>query len=231
MNLNSSPSWKQLVSCGAVLSIALGAGSLVGSEPTPTIVGEYAEARTCDVWTGPCFANGEMNLRGDHAVLAWKIDRGSWLGTRLDGLVIVLSIDAEGTLGTDVEGAVRGVAYCDSRATKAQRRALVGLVQNLAPAYTKRILKVKSAEISYRREGMRVAVQVGKNPVVKLETTPLRAHCDLICGNEDQFYPALAKTTGAECAKTVVHFYRGKTLGPRWSSPNARSALVGRFKI
>ena len=31
--------------------------------------GKYIEARTCDVYTAPCFANAEMNLTGKHAVM------------------------------------------------------------------------------------------------------------------------------------------------------------------
>ncbi|MBI5757839.1 MAG: hypothetical protein HZA46_04910, partial [Planctomycetales bacterium] len=38
------------------------------------ITGEYIEARTCDVYTGPCFANGEVGTTGNEAVLAWKVD-------------------------------------------------------------------------------------------------------------------------------------------------------------
>ena len=33
-----------------------------------TITGKYVEARTCDVWTGPCFANAEFDLTGKNAV-------------------------------------------------------------------------------------------------------------------------------------------------------------------
>ena len=41
------------------------------------ITGQYVEARTCDVWTGPCFANADFNLTGKNAMMAWKIDKGS----------------------------------------------------------------------------------------------------------------------------------------------------------
>ena len=40
------------------------------------LTGQYIEARTCDIWTGPCFANSEMNLTGKNAVMGWKIDKG-----------------------------------------------------------------------------------------------------------------------------------------------------------
>src|SRR5438874_12669828 len=63
------------------------------------VTGHYIEARTCDVWTGPCFANAEMNLGGKHAVLAWKIDKGTLDNATLDGLGIVAVVAASDTLG------------------------------------------------------------------------------------------------------------------------------------
>src|SRR6266478_211366 len=52
------------------------------------ISGDYLESRTCDVWTGPCFANAEMNLGGKQAVLAWKVKEGTFDSVRLDGLSV-----------------------------------------------------------------------------------------------------------------------------------------------
>ena len=40
------------------------------------IVGHYMEARTCQVYTGPCFANGEVGVTGKDAVMAWSIQSG-----------------------------------------------------------------------------------------------------------------------------------------------------------
>src|SRR5258707_10474180 len=75
---------------------ALGAvSSTLGAE----ISGEYLEARTCDVYTGPCFANGEIGIAGKEAVMAWKIDEGRWAGEDLAGLGVALVIKANDTLG------------------------------------------------------------------------------------------------------------------------------------
>ena len=41
---------------------------LAAPAPAANLTGRYVEARTCDIWTGPCFANAEMNLTGKHAV-------------------------------------------------------------------------------------------------------------------------------------------------------------------
>ena len=68
------------------------------------IKGSYIEARTCDVWTGPCFANAEVNLTGKHAILGWKIDEGNLDGVKLDGLSVVAIVAASDTLGLTQTG-------------------------------------------------------------------------------------------------------------------------------
>jgi hypothetical protein len=46
-----------LIGCLATLG---GISSVTAAE----ISGEYLEARTCDVYTGPCFANGDTTRKG-----------------------------------------------------------------------------------------------------------------------------------------------------------------------
>ena len=63
------------------------------------ISGEYIEARTCNVYTGPCFANAEMGLAGKEALMAWKVDKGQWNGVNVDGLGAAVIVTAENTIG------------------------------------------------------------------------------------------------------------------------------------
>ena len=49
------------------------------------IRGDYVEARTADVFTGPCFSNAEIFISGNRAVMAWKVTEGSWNGVDLRG--------------------------------------------------------------------------------------------------------------------------------------------------
>lgn len=215
----------------SVLAFVVSADPLSVAQASPQKVeGEYIEARTCDVWTGPCFANGEINLRGDKAVMGWAVRTGTFNGVRLDGLKVAASIDAEGTLGTGAEGKARAVVYVDRRANEAQGEALVELAKALAGEYLRNIVKVHTGEeISFSREGSRVEFRVGND--VEIRTKALSMHCDVICGNEEQAYPTLASTLAAECAKTVSHAYRGSALGSRWSDPGARSAIIGSFSL
>src|SRR6266851_2263826 len=97
-----------------------------GGIPSHSIYGDYIEARTADVYTGPCFANSEAGLIGNLAVFGWKVDKGSWQGVNLDGLSVMGVIHASSTLG-DVSRTVypvKAVLIVDDRADADQRLAL-----------------------------------------------------------------------------------------------------------
>ena len=47
--------------------------SFAATNPSNNIYGDYVEARTADVYTGPCFANSEVGLTGELAVFGWRV--------------------------------------------------------------------------------------------------------------------------------------------------------------
>src|SRR5208337_4301369 len=73
--------------------------SLVAQE----IRGDYLETRSADVYTGQCFANGEVNLVGNEAILAWHVRSGGWDGVQLQGLTIAAEVRANGSPGDPYE--------------------------------------------------------------------------------------------------------------------------------
>src|SRR5260370_28171028 len=88
------------------------------------LTGKYVEARTCDVYTAPCFANAEMNLAGKHAVMGWRVDQGAVDGVQLDGLSVVAVVAASDTLGLKQTGPAKALIIVDDKTTSAQRDAL-----------------------------------------------------------------------------------------------------------
>ena len=54
----------------AFTSISFAAGTII---PASGIHGNYIEARTADVFTGPCVANGEAEQVGREAIFGWNI--------------------------------------------------------------------------------------------------------------------------------------------------------------
>src|SRR5437773_7929780 len=67
------------------------------------IRGDYVETRSADVYTGQCFANGEVNLVGNEAILAWHVKDGAWDGVPLAGMTVAAAVRANGTLGDPYE--------------------------------------------------------------------------------------------------------------------------------
>ena len=61
------------------------------------IQGRYIEARNAEVYASHCFANSELGISGDLAVMAWQVDRGAHNGVPLDGLSVVAVIRASST--------------------------------------------------------------------------------------------------------------------------------------
>src|SRR5438552_18366602 len=92
------------------------------------VSGEYVEARTAEVFTGGCIMGSEAETVGKNAVLAWKVDRGSFNGVALDGLTVVAAIAGDRNLGIDEIGgakaATRSALFVDNRANAAQQMAL-----------------------------------------------------------------------------------------------------------
>lgn len=197
----------------------------------PSVTGQYVEARNCDVWTGPCFANAEMNLTGKHAVIGWKIERGSNAGVKLDGLGVVAVVAASDTLGLAQTAPSKAILIVDSKATPAQRDALVSLARGQGGDLLKNVISVQSAKVDVDviqcKEGGCARLEAGK---AKIETRCLDHH-DKVCGNESAFYPPLTKGVKATAAMAVEHSFTGPAFNETWSDAERRGAYVGKFEI
>src|SRR5438045_4314137 len=90
-----------------------------------SVSGAYVEARTAEVFTGGCIMGSEAETVGKNAVLAWKVDRGSFNGVVLDGLTVVAAIAGDRNLGIDEIGgakaATRSALIVDNRDKAAEK--------------------------------------------------------------------------------------------------------------
>jgi hypothetical protein len=193
--------------------------------------GQYIEARTCDIWTGPCFANSEMNLTGKNAVLGWKVEKGSLDDVKLDGLSVVAVLAASDTLGLTQTGEGRAILIVDSRASDSQKAALVNFVKKQGGDLVKNIVAVQSAkvELSLCECDDKACARL-KAGAATIETRCLKDH-DRICGHEDTFYPPLAKGVSAKPAVASQLAFTGRGLKETWKETDRRGAFVGTFEI
>jgi len=200
--------------------------------PANHVSGNYIEFRNADVYTGPCFANSQVGLTGQHAVLAWEIKNGEWNGVSISGLNVVAVVRAHATLGDPYASPlpVKAVLFVDSRASRAQRAALVGFAQSQSPELLNDVVAVNSAPISFASDSSRMGFEtLTVANIVKLSTRAITMH-DMICHNEETYYPPLSShLTHAMPVVAVDSSYQGGSLGVTWNDAERRSSFVGRF--
>ncbi len=193
-----------------------------------SISGKYVEARTAEVFTGGCIMSSEADTVGRQAVLAWRVNLGSFNGVSLDGLSVVAALSGDANLGIHeiggVRATVRSAVVVDERANAAQRIALVAMATELAKGSVGTVVNVTSAPIQFTEteQGVRVATNQ-----IKLGVSKHMDH-DPTCGSMQWFAP-LATLTEATMSQTEEHSFTGPSLGTKWSAPNKRSSYIGTF--
>ena len=196
------------------------------------IRGDYIESRSTDVYVAQCFANGEVGLTGNFALMAWHVQEGSWDGVHLDGLTVAAAVRARATLG-DPYGdpyPAEAVLMVDDTANPAQRSALIALAQHEGGRLLENLARI---------EYVPVVLDVPQDPheghavlraghLATISTRPLNHH-DHICGNESNFYPPLTNVQHATSAVALTDEFRGDGLGSQWSMHGKRSAYIASF--
>jgi len=226
--------------CGALV---LAGSSVAGAAG---IRGDYLEARTADVYTGPCFSNAEVLIYGSQAVLAWKVTEGSFDGVDLSGLGVAAAIQGTTTFSEDVPEHARAVLIVDEKADSQQRDALVAMARSLAGRRLANIVAVRTARISLKVEAHATAGAVKSHEahgmpqapaatfwapgLASIVTRPLDER-DHACGNEVVAYEPLSRGATVLPAFTLGHQFKGQGLNSTWDDPNCRSSFVGHFAL
>jgi len=107
----------------ALCSLALVAAALPAAA-ADSVTGTYMESRTCQVYTGPCFANAETALAGREAMMAWNIETGKQNNVDLTGLSVVMVVRGNDTLayqGVADPKELKSAIIVDAKATSAPR--------------------------------------------------------------------------------------------------------------
>jgi hypothetical protein len=208
--------------------------------------GDYVEARTADVFTGPCISNSEVFISGSQAVMAWKINQGAWKGTDLSGLCVAAAVRGTTTFSEDQPDKAAAVLIVDQKASPRQREALVLMAQELGGARLRNVIAVKTARMSLKLEDHQVSAadlphgahgmphapraSFWAAGLAQIVTRPLDEN-DHFCGNEVIAYAPLSQGVKALPAYTLRHEFKGEGLNTLWNDPNCRSSFVGHFSL
>ncbi|MCC6696431.1 MAG: DUF1326 domain-containing protein [Candidatus Hydrogenedentes bacterium] len=225
--------WSRMA-VAAVLLVPLGAWAADPALRAPQIQGRYLEARSCDIYTGPCYANGEVGVTGGEAIVTWAIDRGAWNGVSLDGLKVIAVVRASNTLGNTYQDAfpAKSLLIVDASATEEQRGALVNLAERLGGKLTENIVATQTAPIETSLGECKASGcgHVKAGDLVEVSTRCLGGD-DHLCGNEYTFYPPLTEVENALPAYTNIARFSGEGLGMTWTNLDRRSAFLGTFSL
>jgi hypothetical protein len=220
---------RKFISSFAIGLLLLSAWAVPG---TAALKGDYLEARTEDVFTGPCFAMSEVNLTGQEAIMAWKVNEGDWQGVSLRGLSVVAVVKASATLGDPYHNPypAQSVLIVDSHANAQQRAALEAFAQSKAGNLLAHIVRVETApiEMTVEHGDMHGAAKLVAGSLAQIQTRSL-CQGDHLCGNESVFYPPLVALSHSMPAFTLASSFSGQGLGEVWKNVDKRSAFVGSF--
>lgn len=212
------------------LALGLALPALAGGPPT--IQGDYVEVRTCNVYAGGCFVNGEMGLTGKEAILVWSVRRGTWDGVSLDGLSVVAVVSADNTLENQAlkPQSGRAVLIIDARADARQRAALASLARAQAGTLAAEVVSEKSTRVTVDLERLaeRGIVDVCAPGLVEI-TALAGANKPAPCGAAELWYPPLSPVKNAKVAFTDWAAYKGDGLNRRWEVTSVYGGFVAEF--
>lgn len=218
------------MACLVVLCAALAVGTLAASE----IRGSYIESRNAEIYASHCFANSEVGITGDLAVMAWSIDQGTYQGVSLDGTKVVAVVNASSTIGNPFGDPLpsKAMLIFDEHSSVLQRDALAGFVQAQGGALMANVVHTTTAPIEIDFHGSihdRVAT-LRAGEIVSLETREIRG-TDSLCHLDDIYYEPLVSLDHAMPAFAIEQSFRGDGLGHRMREYRRSSAYVGTFAV
>lgn len=209
---------------------ALPAATLGGNE----LRGSYIESRNAEIYASHCFANSEVGIMGDLAVMAWDIEQGSFRGVALAGTRVVAVVNASSTIGNPFGDPLpaKAMLIFDESTSVLQRGALAAFVKAQTGDLTANVVHTDTAPIELDFNGNihdRVAT-LRAGEIVSLETREIRGS-DSLCHLDDLYYEPLVSLDHAMPAFAIEQSFRGDGLGHQMREYKRSSAYLGTFAV
>ncbi len=218
----------------SLLGVALVASAAAATLMGPEIRGSYIESRNAEIYASHCFANSEVGITGDMAVMAWDIEHGSFRGVPLSGARVVAVVNASSTIGNPFGDALpaKSMLIFDEKTSVVQRGALAAFVKAQVGELAANVVHTDVAPIRIDFHGNmhdRVAT-LRAGEIVSLETREIR-DADSLCHLDDIYYQPLVRLDHAMPAFAVEQSFRGDGLGHKLREYRRSSAYLGTFVV
>ncbi len=204
---------------------------VVPASAAGSLSGKYVEARTCQVYTGPCFANGEVGSTGKDAIMTWQINSGALKGVDLSGLGVAVVVKASHTLGfkglKDAQ-TTEALLIIDEAASHEQAAALKSFAMLQTSLREDQIVSTQRTSFDMQFDLVELTATVDVGEFAHVQARKARPG-DCICSNESAYYPPLTGLQGFVPGVTMEGDVKARCLGRRWSIPDSRTAYLGTF--
>ena len=208
------------------LALTLIAGFAFATE-SPTVQGEYIEARSASVYVGACHFGAEYVEGGREATLVWNIQSGSWNDVSLENLTVVAVMSAKNNLALETKTR-KSVLYMDPSTTAEQRTALSDMLTTTYADVLGEVVATETAAITFTKTGTKYDVTVGE--VLKLSAN--RYPCAGCTQPHQIWYKPLTAIQNAIVGKSEVYRYKDTHLPVTWQQSGAENnVFVGGFSI
>ena len=212
------------ISVLTALALTLIAGFAFATE-TPTVQGEYIEARSASVYVGACHFGAEYVEGGREATLVWNIQHGSWNNVSLDGITVVAVVSAKSNLAIDTETR-KSVLYLDPSTTSEQRTALKDMLTTKRADVLGEVVTTQTAAVEFTKKGTRYDVTVGEVLALSAKRYPCAG-----CTQPHQiWYKPLTTIQNPIVGKSEVYRYKDTHLPVTWQQGGTENnVFVGNF--
>ena len=212
--------------CGGLMAESCCSGSLSRADAlaaSATVHGDYIEARSAAVFAGACHVNGEYDLTGRQALLAFALDGGSHDGVDLSGVDVVVSVSSNANLAEC--GDRTSVAYLPADLDDAVADAAVAWLRDTHGEALGRLEAVPAA-IEVSVDGDTFTVNVDGTAALTGTALEDRACCAM---PENVWYEPLIATTDAVVGNSETCRFEGDGALDAWAYQNQNNAFVARF--
>ncbi len=208
------------------LALTLVAGFAFATE-TPTVQGEYIEARSASVYVGACHFGAEYVEGGREATAVWNIHEGNWNGVSLNNLTVVAVISAKNNLAIDAETR-KSVLYMDASTTPEQRAALKDLLTTKRADVLGEVVATETTSIAFTKKGTKYDLTVSDILALSANRYPCAG-----CTQPHQiWYKPLTTIQNAIVGKSEIYRYKDTHLPVTWQQSGAENnVFVGDFSM
>lgn len=186
------------------------------------VTGHYVEARSAAVFAGPCHYNGEVQMQGRSALMAWQLDQGEWQGVDLGGAQIAVATTSEENLADG--DARQSVVYVHDAMSGEARDAAVAWLRSRHGEALGEVLQVRVLPFDFELQGEGYSLKIDGVLELSGETMPDRACCSM---PENVWYEPLTESIEPMVGHSSICRFEGDEGLDPWAYQGQNNAFVG----